>query len=44
MSKEVFGALFGIGGFILVGCYSHPLVALGVFLAIWGHNLEWHDV
>jgi len=36
--------IFGIGGLILIGAYTHWLVALGVFLTIWGNNISNNDM
>lgn len=35
-----FAVFLGIVGFVLVGWFSHPLVALGLFLAMWGNNIS----
>ena len=29
-----------ITGFILIGLYSNWMVALGIFLFLWGNNIE----
>ena len=29
-----------VAGLILIGVYSHWLVAVGVFLVIWGNNVD----
>lgn len=39
-TKRIFGAVVGLGGFIIVGLTGNWLLALGVLVMIWGNNME----
>ena len=37
---RISGAIVGIAGFIIVGIWANWLVAIGIFLMLFGNNLE----
>ena len=40
MKVAILGMLLGAGGFILIGLNGSWLVAIGVYLMVWGNNVN----
>ena len=40
MKLELVGSLVGIAGFVILGMTVGWLAALGVFIMLWGNNIE----
>ena len=38
--KAILGSIIGILGYIIIGYFAGIFIAVGVFLAIFGNNLE----
>lgn len=38
--KQVFGMVIGLGGLALIIIHGGWLVGLGVFLMLWGNNID----
>jgi len=39
----VLGVTLIVSGLVLISWYYHPLMALGVFLVVWGRSVGSHD-
>jgi len=40
MTRTSFASLLSIAGYLIIGFYAGWMPALGVFIAIWGNNLQ----
>jgi hypothetical protein len=41
MKRDIYGAVIGLSGLLLVGFNTGWLVALGIFLMLFGNNLQY---
>ena len=42
MTRKILTLITGFIGIALIWIYSNFLTALGVFLFVWGHNIQFH--